>query len=115
MFLWEKGQTGSSGLDSRRGSIPHPRNEDKNTTPPIQFTGLLEGGDETMPGKRSYKCLLLSDMLIRELREVTQLVRSLSPNTAGPVFLPPHWQGYLVAVFEVVDENVVDSTQTQKE
>lgn len=82
---------------------------------PIHFIGLLEGGDETMPGKRSYKCLLLSDMLIRELREVTQLVRSLSPTTAGPVFFPPHWQGYLVAVFEVADENAVDSTQTQKE
>ena len=68
-----------------------------------------------MPGKRSYKCLLLSDMLIRELREVTQLVRSLSPTTAGPVFFPRHWQGYLVAVFEVADENAVDSTQTQKE
>lgn len=54
-------------------------------------------------------------MLIKELREITQLVRSLSPNTAGSVFFPPHWQGYLVAVSEVADENVVDSTQTQKE
>lgn len=66
MFLWEKGQTWSSGLDSRRGSIPHPKNEDREL--PIQFTGLLGGGDETMPGKRSYKCLLLSDMLIKRMK-----------------------------------------------
>lgn len=81
---------------------------------PIQFTGLLEGGDETMPGKRSYKCLLSSDTSTRELREVSQLVRSLSPNTAGPVFLSTPGQGYLVAVFETADRDVVHSTQTRK-
>lgn len=58
----------------------------------IQFTGLQEGGDQTMPGKRSYKYLLLSDMSTREVREVTQLVRAkvmaLSPNTASLIFFP---------------------------
>lgn len=58
----------------------------------IQFTGLQEGGDQTMPGKRSYKYLLLSDMSTREVREVTQLVRAkvmaLSPSTASLIFFP---------------------------
>lgn len=86
----------------------------------IQFTGLLEEGDETMPGERSYKCLLLSDMSTRALKEVTQLVRarimtrSLSPGTISPVFFSTSWQGYLVALFKMADQDVVHSTHTQE-